>query len=108
MKTADNQKGARSGTCAGTTGLVQRAGAKNHVTGITGSGGAAEQIVVGARGAVYNGVWPQMSVRVNGTDQPDKAVNTTAYANYIFSATLTDNDVIAVVYSNDEGSRWTM
>lgn len=77
------------------------------MTGITGSGGAAEQIVVEARGAAYNGVWPQMSVRVNGTGLPDRTVNTTAYANYTFSDTLTDNVVIAVVCSNDEGCRWT-
>jgi hypothetical protein len=46
-----------------------------------------------------------MVVRVNGTSLPAQTVNTAAYANYTFSATVTGNDVVEVIYPNDQGMR---
>lgn len=53
-----------------------------------------------AGGVDYNGVWPQMVVRVNGTSLPAQTVNTAVYANYTFSATVTGDDVVEVIYPN--------
>jgi YD repeat-containing protein len=63
-------------------------------------------ISIMAKGVGDGGVWPQMTLRINGTDRQTWTVNTASYTLYSASnVVLTGNDVIELVYSNDGGAR---
>jgi RHS repeat-associated protein len=79
--------------------------AKKHaVRRVNGSGGSSQTVTIRAKG-VYSGGWPQMKLRINGTDRQTWTVSSSTYTNYSVSTTLTGRDVIEVVYTNDSGAR---
>jgi len=77
---------------------------KHAVRRVNGSGGSSQTVTIRAKG-VYSGGWPQMKLRVNGTDRKTWTVSSSTYTNYSYSTTLTGRDVIEVVYTNDSGAR---
>jgi len=72
---------------------------------VTGSGGSAKSVTIRAKGTASGGVWPLMSLYVNGQYRTQWTVSSSSYADYSATTTLTGNDQIEVVYSNDSGSR---
>jgi len=72
---------------------------------VTGSGGSAKSVTIRAKGTASGGVWPLMSLYVNGQYRTQWMVSSSSYADYSATTTLTGNDQIEVVYSNDAGSR---
>lgn len=81
------------------------AGVRPHaVRRVTGSGGSTMSVTIRAKGSAAAGVWPLMSLYVNGQYRTQWTVSS-SYADYNATTTLTGNDQIEVVYSNDAGSR---
>lgn len=78
---------------------------KHAVRSVIGTGGSSLIITIRAKGTSYGGVWPSMSLRVNGAVVKTWTVNTTSYTNYTHSTTLSGNDVLEVAYTNDESTR---
>jgi uncharacterized repeat protein (TIGR01451 family) len=104
---ADGQ-GGKAGNLTSKAGLTYTYNSvKPHaVRTVWGSGNNLRQVHIRAKGVVDGGVWPQMTLRVNGTDRQTWTVNSASYQTYSASnVSLTGNDVLEVVYSNDAGVR---
>ncbi|MEI2689426.1 MAG: carbohydrate-binding domain-containing protein [Anaerolineae bacterium] len=74
----------------------------------TGWGGSNRSISfwIVAKGVSNDGVWPQMTLRVNGVDRQTWVVNNMDYESFLAkNVAVTGNDVLEIVYSNDSGSR---
>lgn len=85
--------------------ITTDAAKKHAVRTATGSGGSTQSITIRAKGEVFENVWPQMSLWVNGSVRQTWNVTSTVWANYTWSTALTGQDMIEVVYSNDSGAR---
>ncbi|MFZ2361346.1 MAG: RHS repeat-associated core domain-containing protein [Anaerolineae bacterium] len=104
---ADGQ-GGKAGNLTSKAGLTYTYNSvKPHaVRTVWGSGNNPRQVQIQAKGVADGGVWPQMTLRVNGVDRQTWTVNSASYQTYSASnVSLTGNDVLEVVYSNDAGAR---
>ncbi|MER3515463.1 MAG: hypothetical protein C4310_14580, partial [Chloroflexota bacterium] len=81
------------------------------VRSVRGMGGQSQPLTVHACGYWGNNGWPSMDVRVNGIYVLQRqTVNVSCtipnqWGTYTVNATLTGNDLIEVVYTNDSGAR---
>ena len=104
---ADGQ-GGKAGNLTSKAGLTYTYNSvKPHaVRTVWGSGNNPRQVQIQAKGVADGGVWPQMTLSVNGVDRQTWTVNSASYQTYSASnVSLTGNDVLEVVYSNDAGAR---
>ena len=72
---------------------------------VSGSGGSAKNVTIRAKGTASGGIWPLMSLYVNGEYRTQWMVSSSSYSDYSATTALTGNDQVEVVYSNDAGSR---
>jgi len=65
------------------------------------SGGTSKSITIRAKGTICQGGWPQMHLYINGQFVTGWTVNSSSYANYTATVTLSGQDEFDVFFAND-------